>query len=225
MAEPLITIRYDQQKLTLFERVLSGIPGAMPRAVSQGINRTLISARANMAREVKTEVPRLSIGGIKSALRLDKATFQRWVGRVLLSYHPISLRYFSYRQTQEGVPFMVLRSRGRLMARRAFQMLRREKGTSPSEAGPNPSIQGKSAFMRGLAGGGKPVLDWRTGEIPGGQGKLVPRLPIFKLFGPALTDLYKDMPQIVQQVEKYALGSLEQHIEDQVKRQLAMVPR
>lgn len=212
MAEPLITIRYDQQKLTLFERVLSGIPGAMPRAVSQGINRTLISARANMAREVKTEVPRLTIGGIKAALKIDKATFRRWVGRILLSYHPISLRYFTYRQTEEGVPFMVLRSRGRLMARRAFQMVKKGE-------------RGKSAFIRGLAGGGKPVLDWRTGEILSGQGKLVPRLPIFKLFGPALTDLYKDMPQIVQQVEKYALGSLEQHIEDQVKRQLAKVPR
>lgn len=200
-----IEIRIEQQSLRKFEKALRDIPNGLPRVMSRAINRTLNSARVKLAKFIKAEIPKLKQGDIKSRTRIRKSTYKRLAGLISLSDRKFTLARFAYKQTSRGVPFMIRRSEGRLIARRAFYI----EGREPP-------------FIRAVEGTGENVrkIDWRTGLIEGEGQKLVARVPLAVIVGPSLAELYIETPNIKSQLEKFCNIAITKNMNDYLKLEL-----
>jgi len=98
MAGPLIEIKLDEVKLRNAQRMLRGIPNALPRAMKNAINKTVAPIRTSMARQLaapvnaevtairaaqkkagrKTPALRFKMATIKKNIRFQKATNKVW---------------------------------------------------------------------------------------------------------------------------------------------------
>jgi hypothetical protein len=186
-----IHVNIDAKQLARLERDLAHVKNAAPRVLYRSINRTLTTVRANVAREIKAEIPKLKIGEIKSKLHTRKASLRKTEGRLSMSGRRYTLARFAYKQTRRGVPFMVYKSEGRLLAPRAFII----EGSSRFKP---PFIRATDAGHKGLR-----RIDIRTGRLEGEGGDLVPRGPLDIIIGPELADVFKDKPGMVARIEQH----------------------
>lgn len=63
----MLEIRYDDRKLKDLQRTLAGIPNAMPRVMSRGLNRTATEARTQLSRFLSGKVG-LRVKDVRSRL-------------------------------------------------------------------------------------------------------------------------------------------------------------
>lgn len=119
MAEGLIKIEYERHKLAAIERMLRGIPNAMPKIISRAINRTATPAKTQTAREISRDAA-IKIGDIKKFITLIKATYQRWQAEIGISRRRIALKKFGARQTKKGVSYKVRKKGSREKIPSAF---------------------------------------------------------------------------------------------------------
>jgi len=191
-----ITVKYPDAKLKKLERMFREFPKDLERVMPRAINRTMRTSRAQAARLIKADTPKLRVGDIKRKLFENKATRAHWRSKLSLSARPISLRHFALSQTKVGVPIKI--QSGRQIVKRAFRM------------GPANSV-----FVRNPVGESLAWFDWRAGSVDDVEA-LEPRLPITKLLGPSMTDLYGEAPGVVSRVTGDAGKTLNKNIDDAV---------
>ena len=191
-----IKVQYPAAKLKKLEQLFRDFPQDLPRIMPRAINRTVRTTRALVARQIKGETPKLKVGDIKKRMHEDKASRARWRARLSLSPWAISLSRFAYKQTKAGVPFAI--QDGRVIAKRAFR------------------IRGAGAVLvRESEDFGWDGFDYKDGDFEGIE-NLVGRLPIHKLLGPSLSELYSDSADTVARITREAGATLNKNIDQQV---------
>ena len=195
-----IVVKYPDAKLKRIDTLLREFPKDVERFVPRAINRSIRTTRAVGARVIKRNVPKLKIGLIKKRMYEDKATRAAWRGKLSLSDSPISLRHFAYKQTKAGVPINIMG--GRKIVKRAFKMSGGAGG-----GGDSPSV-----FVRNPLGEDMAFFDWAGGEVDNVE-ELEARLPITKLLGPSITDLYGEAPGVVARVTREASTTMNKNID------------
>jgi hypothetical protein len=198
-----ITVKYPDAKLKKLEHMFRDFPRDMLRIMPRAINRSMRTTRALAARQIKATVPKLRIGDIKKRIYEDKATRSAWRGKLSLNPYGLSLSKFAYKPTKAGVPFAI--QGGRVIAKRAFRI----RGTG-------------AVLVRESAEFGWGGFDYIDGADDGIE-NLVPRLPIHKLLGPSLSEIYSDAPGVVSRVTREAGTTLTKNIDREVN--YAMIRR
>ena len=116
-----VTVKLDEAKLRSVRRMLSSVPGAMPRIMTRGINRTANSARAETTRQLGAKV-NVRRSSIRKKINLVKATYSRWLARLGISRKRISL--ISFKGTRplkrKGVAYRIETGGGRQIVPSAF---------------------------------------------------------------------------------------------------------
>ena len=192
----MFEIRYDDAKIKQLERELRGFgKTALPRIMSRGLNRTATQARTATSRMVAKESG-IRVGDVRKRVYLQKASYRNWRSTVQISRKRLSLRYLNPKQTKRGLS--VKSGRKRITIRKAFFAL-------------------KGWFIRlPEAGGYKQVLSVeQAAEID--AMKKVGRLPVGRIRGPILAQVYADAQDQANQIHHEHLIKLERNIHDQVQ--------
>jgi hypothetical protein len=191
-----IKVQYPDAKLKRLERLFREFPQDLQRVMPRAINRTMRTTRALAARQIKSETPKLRVGDIKKRMYEDKATRAAWRAKLSLNPYALSLSQFAYKPTKAGVPFAI--QDGRVIAKRAFR------------------VRGSGAVLvRESEEFGWDGFDYKDGDFEGIE-NLVGRLPIHKLLGPSLSELYSDSAGTVARVTREAGKTLNKNIDQQV---------
>lgn len=192
----MIEIRFDENKLRAVERMLADIPRALPQVMSRGLNRTATEARTQMSRELSQRTG-LRVGDVRKRLWLERASYQSWRSAVTVSRKQLSLSYLNPQGTKRGLSVKL--GQTRLFIRRAFPAL-------------------KGWFIRlPAAGGVKGNLSITQASQISNSEKLVGRLPIGRIKGPALAQVYADAQDTANRIYAESLSRLEKNINDQVQ--------
>jgi len=191
-----VQVKYPAAKLKRLERLFRDVPQILPRVLPRAINRAMTSTRALAAREIKRETPKLKVGDIKRRLFQRKATRAHWRATLSMGDRDISMARFAYKQNKTGVPFKI--QDGRLVIKRAFRI---------GDSGP--------VFVRNPQGQNVAFFDWRGGQVDDVD-TLEPRLPMTKLYGPSISELYSEAAATVSRVTRRAGKTLEKNIDHEV---------
>ena len=191
-----VQIKYSDDKLKRVQNVLRDFPQDMARVMPRAINRSMRTTRAKAARLIKADTPKLKVGDVKKRIHEDKATRAIWRGKLSMSPWAISMSRFAYKPTKAGVPYQI--QNGRTIAKRAFRI----RGTG-------------ALLVRESAEYDWDGFDYIDGDFEGSD-NLVGRLPIHKLTGPSLSDLYSEAPATVSRVGREAAKSLDKNMDREV---------
>lgn len=116
-----VTVKFDDARLRAIRRMLSSVPGAMPRVMTRGINRTANSARAETTRQLGAKV-NVRRSSIRKKIDLVKATYSRWLARLGISRKRISLISFKgTRPVKKGVAYRIETGGARQVVPSAFE--------------------------------------------------------------------------------------------------------
>jgi hypothetical protein len=188
-------IRFDEAKIKQVERQLRGIPRALPKVMTRGLNRTATEARTKTSRLIAAESG-MRVGDVRKNITLIKANYAHWRSAVRISRKRVSLRYLNPRQTSRGLS--VKAGRKRITLRRAFSAL-------------------KGWFIRQPEGGGYAgVIGARTAWY-WEEGALVGRLPISRIRGPVLSQIFEGAQAEANRIHRESMARLEKNIHDQVR--------
>jgi len=113
----MFEIRYDDSQLKQLERTLRGIPRALPKVMSRGLNRTATEARTKIVRTLSTQSG-LKQKDVRSATILQRASYSHWRSAIQISRKRIPVMSFGARQTKKGVTYK--KGRSRVLIRSAF---------------------------------------------------------------------------------------------------------
>jgi hypothetical protein len=220
--EPLLTIQYDKAALAEVQGILRDIPSAMGQVFSRAINRTASSARVRIAREISSGM-RLGVRKVQSRINLQRATRTKWQGSLGLSWYPFDLAQdFNAKASKtSGVRVTVLRgqvvSLPRAFIPKADIEARREGHEFLIKHGLKPATK-KFRFWWGYNAvimrypKSRELVNWR--HVP--TGPLFGRIPMTKVRGPSLAELWQGAPDMVANMEQYSQHTLEENVEDQV---------
>ena len=120
MADKLVEIQFEKAKLKRIEQMLKGIPGALPKVISRGINRTATMSRTEIVNQISANLS-LKKKVIRDRLRLEKATYQKWQARITVRTKRIPLMEFKARQNKKGVSYLIEKGQGRKRIDSAFE--------------------------------------------------------------------------------------------------------
>lgn len=190
----MLEIRFDNEKLKKYQRELKGIPRALPKVMSRGLNRTATSARTAMSRSLASRTG-LKIKDVRGRLALQKASYSNWRSAVRISGKRLSLSYQQPRQTSRGLS--VKHQRKRVTIRTAFPALRGWFIRLPKAGSYKQTIGVKDAL------GIDPAK--KTG-----------RLPIARIKGPILSQVYTGARGEVKRIQAEFSVKLAKNIHDQV---------
>lgn len=115
----LVEIKIDEPQLRQVRQTLAGIPKAMPRVISRAINRTISPAKTAVSRGIRQEV-NIKAGDLNKKIKVEKATFGKWEGRIKLSTKRIPLEDFGAKQTAKGVSYKIKKAGGRKVISSGF---------------------------------------------------------------------------------------------------------
>lgn len=167
-------IKLDQASWTRAQIMLSGVRNGARKVIMRSVNKTLTGVRTDTVNEIRKDV-NITATAIRKTIRIEKASLSRLSARVTSKQkYGTGLVNFGARQTTKGVSVQVLRRKGRSLIRHAF--IASPKG-------------GRQVFWRK----GKQHVGIRPFQKNFPYGKLPRRyrLPIEKLWGPAVPDLMK----------------------------------
>jgi len=147
-------------------RFIAAEPQVIKKAVARTLNRLATQARTQFVREIRG-VYNVRAADVRKAIGIkQRATSAEPTSVLEASGRPVSLAHFGARQTRTGVSFKVLKRGARKRMRSAFILQR----------GGGPVV-----FARGRYSGGRLVYAAKA-----------PRLPIQKLFGPAIPSMFSN---------------------------------
>jgi len=181
---------------------LKGDVASITKAVVRTVNKTAVFGKTQIvhtlqgALNLKTSLLR---GGkdIKGYIYVKNATQKRWQAEVHIRGTRIPLLAFGARQTAKGVTYQVKRGGARQLLRHGFINV----GTS----------SGKELVLLRV-GEPRPPLRVLHGGTPSGA-MVRPRYPIWKQYGPSLT-------QIMQKLPEYARGVVERTMAERMAMEL-----
>jgi hypothetical protein len=119
MKTPTIEIKLDDKKLRQLEIMLRGIPNALPKVISRGINRTASPAKGEISKGIREEI-NATAQRVNERLILTKATYQNWFANIHISRRRIPLMAFGAKQTAKGVSYQIKKDGGRQMIPHTF---------------------------------------------------------------------------------------------------------
>ena len=166
----MFEIRFDDEKLKQVQRVLRDIPKALPKVMSKGLNKTVMSARTKFARSLSKRIG-IKVGRVRKYLIVKRATYSYWRSAIKVSNKRIPLIEFRARQTKKGVTYKDYVTGERGFVRHAFitQMRSGHRGVF---------IRGRSTQLStGYDYMGRP-RKWR--------------LPIYEELGKPFSEVFKD---------------------------------
>ena len=194
-----IEVKLDEKRLAEVQRMLAGIPRAMPKVMSRGVNKTVTKARTDLTNRLAGKVA-LKKKFIRENIFMRKASYKRWQATLTLGWWPINLKHFSARQTKKGVTYKIDKTGKRQLLTHAFIL----------------EQFGGNVFRRVTKGGG--LVD----RIKAAFGKdapeqLVGRLPIEVRKGPSLKEVYNGDRALPSRTLKEAMANLNKNIDTQIK--------
>lgn len=198
----LLIVRYDEKSLHAIEQSLRGLPGAMGKIMPAAINRSLSTMRVQIARRIKATGLRLPINRIKAGMTMHRASASLWSGSLTMSTRSYDLASdFHARQTRGGV------------------VVRVQKTTVHLPQAFIPQGERKAAWWgwntvlmrRPTAGSG---MTWRTARE---RHSLVGRMPVVKVWGPTLAQLWGQATEIHGAVVKEADAVLGKEIKSKIR--------
>jgi len=155
-----IEVLVDERKLKGIERMLAGIPRALPKVVTRALNKTATGARAETVREIAAQVI-IKQAEIRRNIVLKRASWRYWVASLRIKGRRIPLIAFRARQTKRGATYQIARTGGRKKLPHAFlatmpsghKMVAKRKGMArlPIRELRGPSVVGVFEGTRGLA--------------------------------------------------------------------------
>jgi hypothetical protein len=191
----MFEIRIDKQALTQFERQIKGIPNALPRVMSRGLNRTATQARTKVKKLLASETG-LKSGQILKRLTLLKASYTVWRSGVVVKRSRLSLSLLNPKPAARG-GLSVKAGRKRVLIRRAFTV-------------------GKLWFIRlPQAGGYKGTIGVTEAQEIDGR-TLVARKPIAAIKGPILSKIYVEAEAEAARIYAESVRQAAKNIKDQV---------
>ena len=203
---------------------LAYVRDGIARAVYNALNRTMVSTRAKVSRDIKARI-NLPIKEIKSRLLFRHATLSSWVAEMWAGDAGFDLvKHFKATDIRPaGVRVAI--QQGRSILPRAFvkkawgssRVLMRMYGGGPMKQTTkrwNKAMNMPFGYQHPT---GRPTLDWRTGQIRG-SGRLVGRMPIVTIKGPSLRDILVETPAMVASAVKHSKDRLTVELDGQVRR-------
>lgn len=115
----MIEIRLEDHKIRQFERMLAGIPNALPRVMSRGLNRTATEARTQASRRL-SQATGLRVKDIRPRIVLKRATYKNWRSAIEFRAGGMPVVRFPHEPTTEGVTYRPSR-RKHVLIRHAFR--------------------------------------------------------------------------------------------------------
>jgi len=182
-----VEIVFDEARLKEIERLLAGVPRALPKVVTRALNKTATRARAELVRRTARRMA-ITQKTVRAHLKLWRASYRKWVAtlRIGAGWIPLSAWRPRWKRTWEG-------ARSRLPA--AFSarvMLGGQKTEIPMDG---TFMARHQVFVR----------------APGAK-----RLPIIRVYGPSVVDAYESAPAEAAALLKEANRRLEMEIDRQV---------
>jgi len=240
IAGPRIDIQVDEAALQRARKELAYVRDGIARAVYNALNRTMVSTRAKVSRDIKARI-NLPIKEIKSRLLFRHATLSSWVAEMWAGDAGFDLvKHFGAKDLRlpgfnygggggQGFLFAGVRvniNKGGSILPRAFirtawgsrRVLMRMYGGGVGAK--RQAASGKRTTLgafRFESSTGRPTLDWRTGQIRG-SGRLVGRMPIVTIKGPSLRDILVETPAMVASAVRHSKDRLTVELDGQVRR-------
>lgn len=211
--QPIVQVRVNPDHLAAVKEALAQIPGGFEQAMSRAINRTMNSGRVRISREIASK-SRLKVRQINRGIHIDRASRDKLNGFIGLGRYRYPMEDFSPRFSRDnGVSVSILKGR-RSFLPQAFKVE------------PRPDKSHRPAGYRGVGrdwwGYGRILMRRPTsGRLPfwdsGHMGTLVGRMPVMKVRGPSLVDLWHGAPQMVADVVRYSEQTLMKNVDQQVR--------
>lgn len=200
MATPLMTMEFDHSKLEAVLRRVRHIPGALKRIVPRALNSAIISARDSgsvynlvlQRLEQNLPVPKRLL---KRRFFGNRAKAMKWEASVRAGQAGFGLG--------DPIAYRASRAAGVTIPRIIGRTIR-----LPSAFEATMPTGHTGVYMR--KGHEKQKWNWRTGQTPYA---LVPRHPIGEIkTGPAVEDVWKEVPEIAREVAAAGRRRLERTI-------------
>lgn len=223
-----VHIKVDEAQLAKIQKLLRGVPKGMPKAMSRGINKTALWARTRIARKIK-EKSALKVGDIRKAIKIRKATLQRWSAVLNIEDEKIPLIKFKAKQSKRKHTFVTNEKQSawlyynifkpkygpaaafslsyrvtRMFPVVTYEMFNQKKEITDAFIGTMPSGH-KGIFRRSSYAA-------EQGESYGQGG----RYPIYELQGPSVGKLFEGSAGIARRVQIAASLKLMDNIHTQV---------
>lgn len=115
----IIDIEINKAQLKRVELMLRGMPRAMPGVLSRAVNRTAISARTQINKEIRQEI-NIKAADLNEKLILEKAKQNYPVAVIKMSRKRIPVMDFGAKQTAKGVSYKIKKQGGRQTIKSAF---------------------------------------------------------------------------------------------------------
>jgi len=114
----MIEIRFDENKLKEVERMLAAIPGALPKVMSRGLNRTATEARTLTSRRLSQSTG-LRVKDVRDRIGVERASFKNWRSAIRFRAGGLPIVRFPHEQTGQGILWRPSRGK-RILIRHAF---------------------------------------------------------------------------------------------------------
>lgn len=203
MARAGFRIELDKASWIRAQTMLKDIKNGSSRVIMRSVNKTLTGVRTDVVNEIRKGV-NITAKAIRSTITVDRATLSKMSASLTSKQeYGTSLAAFGARQTTKGVTVQVLKRRGRSLVPHAFILKKRGGNVVFWRTQKKWVGKGKRPWVRrgwvsaGRSGGATQVVPF-YGALPDKY-----RLPIEKLWGPAVPDLMKHAPTMAA-IEKKA---------------------
>ena len=180
-------IQLDKFTLKRAESALRGIPNALPKAVSRGINKTTAHARSVTVKEITKMInqgrkgkARLRQKDVRSRVWYKRATARDWTGIMTLLGRGLSLAVYGAVQTETGAEY------------------------TGADSG---TVEIPHAFIPQLKSDYQGIF-MRVGKS---------RLPLTEQYGHSLADMWNEAPALASSVMQDANKNLHKNIMTQVQ--------
>jgi hypothetical protein len=117
--DPLIDIKLNDAELRKLEMMLRGIPNALPKVISRGINRAASPTKGEISKGIREEI-NATAKRVNERLKLTPATYQKWFASIHISSARLPLMTFGAKRTAKGVSYKIKKDGGRQMIPHTF---------------------------------------------------------------------------------------------------------
>src|SRR3972149_7032560 len=93
-----VTVRYNREQLNRVTELLRRVPKKLPVVVTRGINRTLVTTRAETVRRLRAKI-KLDPDMVRKRIRIYRATWTNWRGKVWIGGKDSPLGRFDAKQS------------------------------------------------------------------------------------------------------------------------------
>lgn len=101
----MIEIRLEEHKIRQFEQMLAGIPNAMPRVMSRGLNRTADHYRTRLSRLANDKL-KIGVRNARRFIYIKRATKLLWRAKVDVTRRGPLVSELKPKQTATGVRYL-----------------------------------------------------------------------------------------------------------------------